>query len=120
MNKNVATGLIIGSVVLFDLSAKKQVLGSKSTHNTTSVQGVLKRKYTNPQTGKESYIVRPDTGREDVFFPKSLIQRELILGATNTDARGNAYSHAGWRPQYRIILWIPTWFYRKLREQGKI
>ena len=120
MNKNIATGLIVGSVILFDLSAKKQALGSKSKHNLTSVEGVLKRKYTNPQTGKESYIVRPDGKREDVFFPKSLIKRELILGATNTDARGNAYSYAGWQPKYRIILWIPTWFYKRLRDDGAV
>ena len=119
MNKNIANTLIVGSII-FAGAVRLQPVGSRGYQDDTALKGTFLGKWTNPKSGKEFYRIIPEGKSEKIYVTTKLIKDEMMLKATNTDSRGNYYSYSGWEPQHKIIIWIPAWFYRKLKSEGKI
>jgi len=114
MNKNIATTLIIGSILLVTVETR---IGSGN--KTTKIKGIFKGKYTNPNSGKESYIFLPEYKSEVIFIPTSLISDEMFGRVTNNDSRGNPYASSKWTHS-EVSLWVPAWYYRNLYKEGKL
>ena len=110
MNKRIANSLIVGSIVLISLAQHHQEFGGRNKH-TKTIRGVFKMMYTNPRSGKKSYVVRPDGKAKNIFIPETL--------ASSVHWGQHLYNTPKWNVS-EITIDIPEWLYRKLKEQGKI
>ena len=119
MNRAIANTLIVGSIVLINVANHRLHFGGANRGKT--IRGVFTKMWTNPKSGKEFYIVRPE-GRgpnQAVFIPKKLAWKVDWGSLRNRDHRGNPLAGASWDIRDVVIL-VPAWFYDELKNEGKL
>jgi len=110
MNKTIANSLILGSIVLVSIAYDRERFGARNKQ-TKTIRGVFKMMYTNPRSGKKSYVVRPDGKAKNIFIREDF--------ASSVHWGQHLYNTTNWNVT-EITLDIPEWLYRKLQEKGEI